>query len=193
MPDRKRVILASASPRRKELLEKLGLKFEVEASNYAEELRPGLAPHELVRHISLAKARIVAARHPNAIVIAADTIGILRGKVIGKPHTPDEARKMLATLSGRSHTVITGFTIIDTETNKTRTESVETKVYFRKLDSAEIEAYVKSGEPLDKAGGYAIQGRGALLVERIEGDYFNVVGLPLSALAASLKEFGIRL
>ena len=187
------IILASASPRRKELLEKIGLKFEVEPSNFEEDIHSGLEPHELAQKISLAKAKSVARQHQNAIVLAADTFGIFEGKVLGKPHTEAEARTMLKTLSGRSHSVITGFTLIDTAKNKTLSKSVETKVYIRKLTLAEIDAYVKSKEPLDKAGAYAIQGLGAVFVEKIEGDYFNVVGLPLSALTEALKEFGINI
>jgi len=189
----KEVILASASPRRKELLEKIGLRFKVEPSNYAEALPSGLAPHELAQKISLEKAKVVAGKHKNAIVIAADTLGVIDSQILGKPHTEKEARKMLATISGKSHSVITGFSIIDAGTGKTISRSVETKVYIRKLTPAEIDAYVKSKEPLDKAGAYAIQGLGAVLVEKIEGDYFNVIGLPLSALAEVLKEFGVNI
>jgi len=187
----KKIILASASPRRQELLERIGLKFEVEPSRYEEQTIPALGPHELVKRNSLEKAKTVAASRRNAIIIAADTIGVRRGKIIGKPHTSTEARKMLTALSGRSHRVITGFTIIDTGTGKTVSRSVETKVYFRKLTPEEIDAYVRTGEPLDKAGAYAIQGLGSLIVEKINGDYYNVIGLPLAALAQSLKEFGV--
>ncbi len=110
---------------------------------------------------------------------------------MGKPHTEKTAREMLETISGKCHSVITGFSIMDTGENKMLSKSVETRVYIRKLTLAEIDAYVKSGEPLDKAGAYAIQGLGAVFVEKIDGDYYNVVGLPLSALTESLKEFGI--
>ena len=189
----KRIILASASPRRRELLEKIGLKFEVEPSNYAEDLRSGLSPDELARAISLEKARSVASKHKNTVVIAADTFIVFRGKIMGKPGTEAEARRMLMMLSGKSHSVITGFTILDTDENKILTKSVETVVHIKNLTSEEIETYVKSGEPLDKAGAYAIQGLGSVIVERIEGDYFNVIGLPLSALAEGLKEFGIHI
>ena len=189
----KRIVLASASPRRRELLEKIGLKFEVEPSNYAEDLRSGLSPDELARAISLEKARSVASRHKKAVVIAADTFIVFRGKIMGKPGTEAEARRMLMMLSGKPHSVITGFTILDTDENKILTKSVETVVHIKNLTSEEIEAYVKSGEPLDKAGAYAIQGLGSVIVERIEGDYFNVIGLPLSALAEGLKEFGIHI
>jgi septum formation protein len=187
----KRIILASASPRREELLGKIGLKFEVEPSDYAEDMHSRLSPDELARAISLEKARAVASRHKNAIVIAADTFIVFRGKIMGKPNTEAEARKMLMTLRGKSHSVITGFTILDTDENKVLTKSVETIIHIRNLTSKEIDAYVKSKEPLDKAGAYAIQGLGSVIVERIEGDYSNVMGLPLSALAKGLKEFGI--
>ncbi len=189
----KKIVLASASPRRKELLEKLGLKFEVEPSHSEEKIVPALKPRDLAVALSLEKARAVAVNHRNALVIAADTFGVLDGKVLGKPHTESEARKMLETISGKPHLVVTGFTIIDTLNDKTVSKSVETRVYIKKLTPEEIEAYVKSKEPLDKAGGYAIQGLGSIIVERIEGDFFNVIGLPLHALAESLKEFGVKI
>ncbi len=189
----KTIILASASPRRKELLEKIGLRFEVEPSNYEEDMQSGLEPHELAQKISLEKAKVVAGKHENAIVIAADTFIVFGGQILGKPHTAKEARKMLEAISGQSHSVVTGFSIIDTDTNKMLSRAVETKVYIRKLTPAEIDAYVRSKEPLDKAGAYAIQGLGAVFVEKIEGDYFNVIGLPLSALVEALKEFGINI
>ena len=189
----KRIILAAASPRRVELLEKIGLRFKVEPSNYEEDMHSELEPHEFARKISLEKAEAVASKHKNAIVIAADTIIVFGSKILGKPHTENEARKMLETINGASHSVITGFSIIDTGKNKTLSKSVETKIHVRKLTLAEIDAYVRSKEPLDKAGAYAIQGLGAVIVEKIEGDYFNVVGLPLSALTEALKEFGINI
>ncbi|MFC2002134.1 Maf family protein [Chloroflexota bacterium] len=189
----KTIILASASPRRKLLLEKIGLIFEVEPGNYEEDLPLRLEPHEFARKISLEKARVVASKHKNSIVIAADTIIVFGGQILGKPHTEKNARKMLAAISGKYHSVITGFSIIDTGKNKTLSKSVETKVYIRKLTLMEIDAYVKSGEPLDKAGAYAIQGLGSVFVEKIDGDYYNVVGLPLSALTEALKEFGINI
>ncbi|MFY9813394.1 MAG: nucleoside triphosphate pyrophosphatase [Dehalococcoidales bacterium] len=187
----KKLILASASPRRRELLQKIGLKFEVDASNCAEEIDPALLPEELVCRISAAKAKAVASRHKNAVIIAADTIGVIGKKLLGKPHTAAEARKTLGQISGKSHLVITGFTVLDTATDKIITKTVTTKVYIKKLTPLEIDAYVATGEPLDKAGAYGIQGLGAVIVERIEGDYYNVVGLPLFTLTEVLKEFGI--
>lgn len=187
----KKIVLASASPRRKELLEKLGFEFTVEASNSDEAVRPGVEPHELAESLSREKASMVGRNHRNALVIAADTFILLDDMVLGKPASETEARDMLQRITGRQHSVITGFTILDTASNKAISESVETRVYMRKLTLKEIDAYVKTGEPLDKAGAYAIQGLGSVIVERIEGDYFNVIGLPLSALTESLKEFGI--
>ena len=189
----KPVVLASSSPRRREILEKTGLKFMVDAAEINEDHGRRMKPAELAKTISLEKAKVVAARHPCSIIIAADTFGVLGGRMLGKPRDENAARDMLGRMSGRRHRVVTGFTILDTETGKAVSKAVETKVYFRKLDSEEIEAYVKTGEPLDKAGAYAIQGMGALLVEKIEGDYYNVIGLPLSSLARELKRFGVKL
>jgi septum formation protein len=188
----KRIILASASPRRKELLEQIGLQFEVEPSNYEEDIAPASESHETAKKLSLGKARAAARKHRNAIIIAADTFVVFGDRILGKPRTDAEAREMLRALSGQAHSVITGFTILDTETGKVLSRSVETRVHMKTMKLKDIDSYVRSKEPLGKAGGYAIQGRGAVLVERIEGDYCNVVGLPLSAMAESLREFGIH-
>lgn len=187
----KQIILASASPRRKEVLEKTGLKFQVDAGSYEEDLGLAMGPHKLARFLSLEKAKAVAAKYKNTLIIAADTIVILKGEVLGKPHTAKESMRMLSLLNGRTHSVVTGFTVIDTGSNKKISRSVETRVTFSKLTVDEIKAYVKSGEPLDKAGAYGVQGLGAVLVKRIEGDYFNVMGLPLSSLTEALKKFGV--
>ncbi len=189
----KKIILASASLRRQQLLRMVGLQFEIEPSHCAEEINSDKEPHDLARSISRSKALAVANKHHNAIIIAADTLGVFNGKVIGKPDTEKQAEQILSVLNGNSHSVITGFTIIDIDSKKILTNSVETRVYMRKLTKREIENYVNSKEPMGKAGAYAIQGLGSLLVEKIEGDFFNVMGLPLSALAQSLKEFGIRI
>ncbi len=192
MREIKEIILASASPRRKELLELIGLQFKVDPSDYKEDMNLKLSPYELARALSLEKAKSVAGKYNNAIIIAADTFVIIRGQILGKPHTEEEARRMLALLDGATHLVITGFTILDTDTGKRISRSVETKVTFKKLTEKEIDAYVKTKEPLDKAGAYAIQGLGSILVKRIEGDYFNVIGLPLCPLVECLAEFGIQ-
>ena len=188
----KTIILASSSPRRRELLHSIGLRFKVDSGDTKENTSLALEPHQLAQRISLQKVQGVARRHRDALVIGADTLGVLDGRVLGKPHTEQEATDMLTELAGKSHSVITGFTVVDADTGKTVSRSVETKVYIRTLAPSEIETYVRSKEPMDKAGAYAIQGLGAVLVERIEGDYSNVVGLPLCALAEALKEFGIN-
>lgn len=187
----KKIILASASPRRKEILGITGMKFNVCVSGYEEDLMLKMKPRDLARFLSRKKAEDVAHKFKDAVIIAADTFIVFKSKLLGKPHTEKEAVKMLRMLSGKAHSVITGFTIMETGAGKIVSRSVETKVYFKKLTKEEIVAYVGSKEPLDKAGAYAIQGLGGLFVEKIEGDYFNVVGLPLCALAESLKKFGI--
>jgi septum formation protein len=187
----RKIILASSSPRRQQLLDQLGLAFEVDAGNGAEAEPSPQDPASDACRIALAKAYAAASFHPDAIILAADTFGILDGQILGKPRDDHHAVAMLQAMSGRCHTVITGFAILDTATGRTVSQAVETKVYFRVLSSAEIETYVKSGEPRDKAGAYAIQGLGAVLVEKIEGDYSNVIGLPLTALALALSGFGV--
>jgi septum formation protein len=186
-----KIVLASASPRRKELLEKIGLEFEVDPGDHAEQLRPTSDPHALAREISLNKASIVAGKHTDALIIAADTFIVFGDTILGKPENKTESRKMLTTLNGKSHVVITGFSIIDTNSGKTISRSTGTTVYMKELTPREIDAYVKSQEPIGKAGAYAIQGIGAVIIDRIEGDYFNVVGLPLATLTEALKEFGV--
>ena len=173
------------------LLEQLGLEFEVIPADYVETMKSGMDSEEIARYLSLQKAQAVAKKYPDAVVIAADTFGVMSGKIIGKPHNEAEAKNILRTLSGRSHRVITGFTVIEAAANQAVTRSVVTTVHFRELGDPEIDAYVRTGEPLDKAGAYGIQGLGAVLVDRIEGDYYNVIGLPLSPLAAVLRSFGI--
>ena len=188
----KNIVLASASPRRKDILDITGLKFTVCASDYEEAVKPSLKHRDLARFLSRKKAEAVAPRYKDAIIIAADTFIVFRGKLLGKPHTPHEAREMLNLLNGKSHSVITGYSIFDTGTGRKVSRSVQTKVWFRKMTGREINAYVTTKEPLDKAGAYAIQGLGAVFIEKIEGDFFNVMGLPLCALADSLKKFGIQ-
>jgi septum formation protein len=185
------IILASASPRRKELLEKIGLKFKVDPSDSNEILRLDISPERMVKAISNEKALKVAKKYADAIIIAADTLGIFNGKIITKPANRDEAKAMLLELSDKSHRVITGFTILDTASKKVTSHTVETKVYFKKLTEEEIDHYINSGEPLDKAGAYGIQGLGSVLIKKIAGDFYNVIGLPISALADNLKKFGV--
>lgn len=188
----KPIILASTSPRRKELLEKLGLQFQVVSSNYEEDMNSKLKPLELAKRLSAGKAGAVVAQFPQHIIIAADTFIAFSNELLGKPHTATDVTKMLKKISGKPISVITGFTIIDTSKNKKISKSVETKVYIKNLSDKEIAAYVKTKEPMDKAGAFAIQGIGAVIVKKIDGDFFNVMGLPLFDLSESLKKFGIH-
>lgn len=188
----KRIILASTSPRRENLLKKLGIPFEVVESNFEEVMDSIINPHTLAKKLSLGKAQAVASKFKNSIIIAADTFIVCQKEVMGKAHTREEARRMLNKLSGRQHLVITGFAVIDTQTNRTISYSEQSTVYIKKLNKKDIDDYIKSGEPLEKAGAYAIQGLGAKIVERYEGDYFNIVGLPINSLSKTLAEFGIE-
>jgi septum formation protein len=188
----KTIVLASSSPRRRELLERIGLVFIVDPSGEPEETPSGLDPSSLAKTLSLRKAAAVAGRHPDAVVIAADTFGVLKGRILGKPHTAAEAVKMLKLINGKSHRVVTGLTVIDSATFKVVTRVVETRVFIQLMTDQSIERYVATGEPLDKAGAYAIQGLGSVIVQKIVGDYYNVMGLPLNALAGILLQFGIH-
>lgn len=186
-----RVILASGSPRRKEILEKMGVTFEIVTSDYAEDMTLPLPPDELVKHLAFGKAEGVAKKFPDALVIAADTIVVCEGKVLGKPHTAAIAEKMLSQLSGKNHEVITGMAIVYVAGEKFIQEAASTKVIFKTLTEIQIKEYVTTGEPLDKAGAYAVQGLGRAFIEKIEGDYWNLVGLPAGRLAEHLKVFGV--
>ncbi len=187
----RKLILASSSPRCKEILEKLNIPFEVKPSNYEEDMTQDLTPDKLVIALSLGKAKDIALKNKNSVVIGADTIVFFNNNKLGKPKTNEVAKMMLSEMNGKINSVFTGYTVIDTASNKIISKSVETKVYMKKLSEEEIDDYVYSGEPLDKAGAYASQGLGAILVDKIDGDFFNVMGLPLSSLADTLKEFGI--
>jgi septum formation protein len=187
----RKIVLASSSLRRRELQAQLHLDFMVAIDDYTEDHNMQLSPVALVRHLSREKARAVALKYPDSIIIAADTIGVIDGQIIGKPARADDAGYMLWLLSGKTHTVITAFTLLDTESKQELTRTAKTEVTFRNLSLAEIEAYVKTGEGQDKAGAYAIQGRGAIFIKEIKGEYTNVVGLPLAALAVALRKFGV--
>ncbi len=190
-PENARIVLASGSPRRKMLLEQIGLKdFEIRVPRVREWAPAGLGPREIVEMISMEKAQAAEAS-PDEIVIAADTMVFLDEEKLGKPKSPEAALDMLSELQGRWHTVRTGITVRQGE--RFLTESEETDVLFRAMTRDELKRYVDTGEPMDKAGAYGLQGRGVLLVERIEGDYTNVIGLPLPRLARMLSKFGVIL
>ncbi|NLY73699.1 MAG: septum formation inhibitor Maf [Firmicutes bacterium] len=188
------IILASASPRRIELLNQLGLDFQVIPGEVSEVIpEKSTAPQELVTKLALHKASDIAGKVERGLVIGADTLVVLEGIIFGKPSGPDEAVKMLSMLSGKFHSVYTGIAVVQVPSGRTEAGYSETKVKFRSLSKEEIRSYVATGEPLDKAGAYGIQGKGGVLVERIEGCYFNVVGLPLSKLAEMLSKFHISI
>lgn len=155
-------------------------------SGYEEDMSLPLAPVELAKHLSKGKAESAAKKCSDSLVIGADTFIILDDHVLGKPHTHEKARETLHALSGRAHKIVTGFTIIDTRSGESVSDAVTTTVHFKTLTDAEIDSYVATGEPLDKAGSYAIQGKGRDLVDRIEGDFDNVVGLPVASVKAAL-------
>jgi septum formation protein len=184
-----KLILASTSPRRAEILHDAGFSFLVVSSAVDETPFPGESPHDHVQRLATAKAELVAARAVGpAIVIAADTVVALDGRIFGKPRSSDEARHILETLSGRTHTVLTGVTLIRLPDAERRTFVEPTLVHFAQLSSEEITRYLATEEPHDKAGAYAIQGRAARYIPRIEGDYFNVVGLPVARLTQALTD-----
>lgn len=188
------IILASASPRRRQLLEQVGCKFSIVTSEVKENNQLAIPPEQLVIRHALAKARAVSAEAAvgaEDVVIGADTIVVLNGTVFGKPADALGARQMLTALSGNSHLVITGIAVI--RSDAFWTDYAQTKVEMMQLTADEIERYIATGEPLDKAGAYAIQGRGAMFVRCIQGCYSNVVGLPLNSLAGLFKKAGINL
>ena len=184
------IILASRSPRRIHLLRQIGITFSVQESGVEEKLQEGATPESIVRDLSLAKALSVAANLDAGIVIGADTIVVIDGKILGKPSTEEEATAMLSALSGRTHSVFTGFALVDVETGRTHVDFEKTEVTFRPISRKEIEEYVASGSPMDKAGAYGIQDDyGAVFVERIHGCFYTVVGFPLSKFYTSFNAF----
>lgn len=188
----KRIILASTSPRRRELMKKLGLPFRAVGTPYEEDMTQKLSPAKLVRRLALGKAEAVARTYPDAFIIAADSIVVFKKHVYGKPKTDREARKMLALFQGSANDILTGVAIIDTATGRTATFVEKTAAYFAKMTPADIRWYVGTGEPLTRAGAYAVQDIGAQFITRIEGDLSNAIGFPLPRVRAELKKFGLK-
>lgn len=196
---KKRIILGSASPRRRELLEQIGVEFEVKVSG-KEEVHYSLDPAAIVKELALMKAENVAeelgaadTQEKDLIVIGADTVVVLDGEILGKPKDEADAERMLKALQGRSHDVYTGAAFLTYGRNGDKevcSYAVGTRVFVNPMTENEIRAYIATGEPMDKAGAYGIQGRFAAYIEKIEGDYYNVVGLPVSRVYETLKELG---
>jgi septum formation protein len=185
------LVLASGSPRRRQLLDWLGIEYAIEPADLDETPRPGESAEELVRRLACAKALAVAGRRSGACVLAADTIVEIDGVLLGKPVDRAEAALMLARLAGREHRVVTGFALVEPGGTVLAQDVVLSRVRFRALDSRAISAYVASGEPEGKAGGYAVQGLGAGLIDRVEGSLTNVIGLPLTEVAQALEGAGV--
>ena len=191
---RKKIILASASPRREDLLALTGLRFDVVVPKAAEKLLPDETPREHVERLAMEKAQSVAGDHPDDIVLGCDTVVILNGrKVLGKPRDKRDAKTMLRKLAGKEHTVLSAIAAVWINKDKKRVVTVETRVRMKQLEEWEISWYLDSDEYMDKAGAYAIQGRGAIFVEGIVGSYTNVIGLPLMETVLLLRSYGIRL
>ena len=188
-----KIVLASASPRRHELLGRIGItEFDIRVPEVEESFPEGLTPQQVVEHISREKAEAAAKLcTADEIVITADTMVFLDHERLGKPRDEADALRMLTALQGRHHTVCTGVTV--RRGDQIITESETTQVYFRSAAKEELLAYIATGEPMDKAGAYGIQGKGALLVEKLDGDFFNVMGLPLLRLSRMLAHFGVKL
>lgn len=188
-----KIVLASGSPRRQELLERIGITdFDIRVPEAEESYPAGLTPQQIVEYISREKADAAAKLcAPDEIVITADTMVFLDDQRLGKPADEADALRMLTSLQGRHHTVCTGVTV--RQGNRSLTESETTEVYFRPAGEAELRAYIATGEPMDKAGSYGVQGKGALLLEKLNGDFFNVMGLPVLRLSRMLSQFGVHL
>ena len=182
------IILASESPRRRELLTLMGLEFVTIPSHSPECTPPHAGPAKFVKTLALEKAETVFAAHPGDCVVGADTIVYLDGEILGKPHTPENARRYLSRMQGRTHTVYTGLALLTPKTRDVR--YCKTRVTFAPMTREEIEWYVSTGEPLDKAGAYGVQGPGGIFVERVDGNYFNVIGMPLPLLYRMLSDAG---
>lgn len=183
------LILASNSPRRRELLDQVGMSYELDPAHVDESVLPGEGPEEYVLRLAMAKAAETARRHGSGLVLGADTVVVLDGDILGKPATYEEAVDMLTRLSGRAHKVMTGVALLDALTGESASGVEVTEVRMCAIGKDEVEAYASTGEPMDKAGAYGIQGRAALFVEGVDGDFFNVVGLPLAKLNRMMKEF----
>ena len=182
-------ILASQSPRRRELLSMLGLTFEIITADIDETMDPSVPVDQAVAEVCRKKAQAVGEAHPGRLIVAADTIVVVDETKLGKPRSEEEARQMLRSLSGRSHTVMTGFCLWQDGRFQTHVE--QTRMWFRELSDAEIDAYIATGSPMDKAGAYGIQDQAAVFVERLDGDYYNVMGLPLCSLTKCLRKWGV--
>jgi septum formation protein len=188
----RKIVLASRSEWRKKLLEQIGLEFEVRESEYEEDMNDNSDPHKLVQFLALKKAEDVARHYDDAIIISGDTFVIFNNKFIGKPKDKDDAKNILKGFSGKEHEIVSGFAIIDTKNKTIVSDLGSAIVRFKDLSDEEINNYVETGEPLTKAGAYALMGMGAVLIEGIKGDFYSVIGLPLNKIYIELKKIGVN-
>ncbi len=189
----KKIILASASPRRIELLRNTGLKFDIIESEYEEDMTLNMTPKNLAKFLSFKKAETVAKKYKEGIVIGADTFVVYNNHLLGKPHTKEKAKKMLEKINNKKIFVITGLTVINAKDGKKVSTTKSSSIYIRNLTRKEINNYVETGEAFDKAGAFAVQGLGANIIRKIEGDYFSVVGLPVFDLLKILRRLGFSI
>lgn len=190
---KKKIILASTSPRRQELLKQIGLNFEIAPSKYEEDMSLNLSNQNLAKTLAYGKAKDVADKLKNGVVIGSDTFVVFQGKRIGKPKNKKDAENILKNISGKKLVIYSGIAIIDKYKNREIKDCEITKVKIKKLSTKEIKDYIATGEPLDKAGAFGIQGRGAIFIEKINGCYSNVVGLPLYKLYINLQKLGVTI
>jgi septum formation protein len=190
---KQKIILATTSPRRHGLAQTMGLDFEVVPSNYEEDMAKKMKPKDMVMAFSYGKATDVAKKFQEGIVIGVDTIVVFNGKNLGKPKTKEEAFKMLMSYSGKKQQVYSGVCLIDCKTGKTIRDCEITEVYFRKMDDEEIRRYIATGEPMDKAGAYGIQGLSSIFIKKLNGCYFNVMGFPIHNIYKNLKKLGVNI
>jgi septum formation protein len=183
------LILASASPRRREMLKSVGLNFKIIPAHVNEDYLAGESPRQHVKRLSADKAMVIARKHPQAWVLGADTIVVIDGMILGKPKNKAQAHKMLRKLSGREHKVFTGFSIVHIATKVYKTQVIQSAVRFKTISPEEMEWYIACDEPYDKAGGYAVQGKGACFIRSIRGSFTNVIGLPLCEVMEALEQF----
>ena len=189
---KKQIILASVSPRRKMLLKLLRIKFKAVDSGYKEIMHKHLSHHELVKFLALGKAEAAAKKYPQSIIIAADTVVYFKGKAVGKPKNKADAFSMLKSFSGKAQELVTGVVVMDSENKIILSKVFKDKIYFRNLSNSQIAAYIKSGESLDKAGGYGPLGKGINLVKKLEGDYTAALGLPMEFVVNALLKLGVE-
>jgi septum formation protein len=190
---KRKIILATTSPRRHSLAQTMGLDFDIVPSSYEEDMTMKLSPDNLVKELSYGKAEDVAKKFKKGIVIGVDTIVSFKGKVLGKPKTKKEAFAMLKSFSGKPQKIYSGVTLIDCASGKIIKDYEVTKIYFKKLSDKEIKGYIKTGEAMDKAGGYGIQDLSSIFIKKIEGCYFNVVGFPIHNIYKNLEKLGVNI